>query len=304
MAVRRKTGPAPSTRDLDPWRRLLDGAPMAGALVHPSDGAILAANRSLRRRCGKICRSVADWPLEAKDRSRLLKALAGGRRRRLALIGQAGPDRPSELFLEPVRVGRRNAVLIWVQDGSADVLSISRTILDHLPIGVAFLKDRRFFWLNAAMARMFGYDETKLIGKTTQCFYPDAASYQALGREAYPLLEAGKVYVYERTMARKDGALLWCRITGRAIDPQDLAQGSIWIIEDISERHAALATLRDTRAQLESMLDKAPVPFVITSVATSAVRYGNPRAIAMYGGPFETIEGEPAADHYVDPLDR
>ncbi|MBI4969501.1 MAG: PAS domain S-box protein [Rhodospirillales bacterium] len=182
--------------------------------------------------------------------------------------------------------------------------SVNRTILEHLPIGVAYLKDRRFVWLNPAMATMFGHSGASLIGKTTQSLYPDRESYQAFGAQAYPLLAAGKVYVAERTMKRKDGTLIWCRITGRAIDPKRTDQGSTWIIEDISERHAALASLRDTRAQLESMLDKAPVPFVITSVATSAVRYGNPRAIAMYGGPFETIAGQPAVDHYVDPLDR
>jgi anti-anti-sigma regulatory factor len=37
-------------------------------------------------------------------------------------------------------------------------------------------------------------------------------------------------------MKRKDGTQFWCTFAGKAINPDDLSQGSIWMLEDISQR--------------------------------------------------------------------
>jgi signal transduction histidine kinase len=40
-------------------------------------------------------------------------------------------------------------------------------------------------------------------------------------------------------MKRKDGSRFWCEISGNAVDPADLARGSIWINVDVTERRRA-----------------------------------------------------------------
>ena len=54
-------------------------------------------------------------------------------------------------------------------------------------------------------------------------------------------------------MARRDGSLFWASIRARAIDPEEpISGGSIWIIDDISERRRAEQALAAARDQAEA----------------------------------------------------
>ncbi|MBF0559567.1 MAG: PAS domain S-box protein [Nitrospirae bacterium] len=117
-------------------------------------------------------------------------------------------------------------------------------ILENALVGIAFLKDRRFVWINSKMEQMFGYPMSEISGLTTEMFYPSHESYEQLGSEAYPVLAAGGTYYCERKMKRKDGSLFWCSISGKTIDPSVLSKGAIWVLEDITERKQAESELR------------------------------------------------------------
>ena len=69
--------------------------------------------------------------------------------------------------------------------------------------------------------------------------FDDHQSWEAFGAEAYPALAAGRTYVTERLMKRKDGSRFWCEVTGNAVDPGDLTRGAIWINVDVTERKRA-----------------------------------------------------------------
>ncbi len=55
-------------------------------------------------------------------------------------------------------------------------------------------------------------------------------------------------------LCKKDGSPIWCEVRSKAIDPQDLSRGSIWITMDISARKNAEAALVKAKDELEQMV--------------------------------------------------
>ena len=109
-------------------------------------------------------------------------------------------------------------------------------LLGNLWIGIAFTRERRFFLCNPKFADMFGYERDELIGKAGDIVYTSPESYAALGQIAVPVLAAGRQLDLEWEMRRKDGSTFLCRLIAKAIDPENTQQGTVWIVEDITER--------------------------------------------------------------------
>lgn len=108
-----------------------------------------------------------------------------------------------------------------------------QAILDTAQVGIAYLKERRVNWFSRCMEEMFGYTLDEVREQTTEVIYQSHEEYEQIGRESYPLFAQGQSYETERLMKRRNGQNFWAHLRGMAVDPQDMAQGSIWILLDI-----------------------------------------------------------------------
>src|SRR5690606_36100490 len=110
-------------------------------------------------------------------------------------------------------------------------------LLANASIGIAFTRERRFFLCNPKFAEMFGWAPEELIGQPGEVVYPSRESYAALGAIAVPTLGAGKQLDLEWELKRKDGSTFLGRMIAKAIDEKNPQQGgTVWIVEDITER--------------------------------------------------------------------
>ena len=55
---------------------------------------------------------------------------------------------------------------------------------------------------------------------------------------------------------RKDGRLIWCIVSGRLLDPREPAAGSIWVVQDITERRITENALRQANKRLEMRVEQ------------------------------------------------
>ena len=136
-------------------------------------------------------------------------------------------------------------------------------ILETAGVGIVFVKQRQVFRCNQRYAEIFGHALAQdMQGFSSVELYPDEAAFKQLGAEAYPVLATGQRYKTERLMKRQGGQLFWCSLTGRLINPLDASEGSIWIVDDISEQKMAEAELLSITTGQRLILDHAMVGIV------------------------------------------
>ncbi|GAA0787127.1 putative bifunctional diguanylate cyclase/phosphodiesterase [Marinobacterium sediminicola] len=124
-------------------------------------------------------------------------------------------------------------------------------ILDHAMVGIAFMRLRKITRSNQRMAEMLGYQLEELSGISTRAFYPCDESWEEAGQRHREVLGRGDMFSTEIQLVRKDGSLLWCDLRSKAINPDNLDEGSIWILMDISERKAHERALLRAHEALE-----------------------------------------------------
>ncbi len=148
-------------------------------------------------------------------------------------------------------------------------------VLDHAEVGIALTRDGRFELVSRHFCHIFRCDKPDAVGQSTRMIYPSDDAFAALVAQARPALSAQGVFDAELELVRRSGQVFWGRMRGRAVVAGDVAQGTIWTIEDVtaareqreqmaySASHDALTGLCN-RAAFERLLDSA------TATAASA----------------------------------
>lgn len=130
-------------------------------------------------------------------------------------------------------------------------------IFENATIGILFTHNRRLMQANRLCAEMFGYTLNEFVDQPALILYADQEAYSALGREAGPVLAAGRPFRTETQLKRKDGSLFWCRVSAKAVDPHHPRDGTLWMIEDIAEDRLMVEALERSTRELSAILDTA-----------------------------------------------
>ncbi len=182
------------------------------------------------------------------------------------------------------------------QDTLDDTLLELQAIIDNASVGMVFTRNRQIQRCNRRFEEIFGYGPGELDGQPGIAIYDSQQSYEALGREAGPLLAAGNSFQSELQYKRKDGSLIWCRIYAKAVDPANKERGTVWITEDVTDTHATREALHQLLREMEAIMANASVGILITK-DRKLVRY-NARFGEMFGYSGESGVGRPARELY------
>jgi PAS domain S-box-containing protein len=122
-----------------------------------------------------------------------------------------------------------------------------------------------------------------MVGQSTRMYYPTQEAYEALGKEAYPVLAKGLAFETELELRRKDGTPLWVRYNGRAVDPGDLRRGALWILTDHTAQRQVDEALRESEARFRHMFESHSAVMMLVDPAGGAIVDANPAAARFYG---------------------
>jgi diguanylate cyclase (GGDEF)-like protein/PAS domain S-box-containing protein len=174
-------------------------------------------------------------------------------------------------------------------------------VLANASIGIAFTRERKFFLCNPKFAEMFGWQPDELIGQPGEVVYASRESYEALGRIAVPVLSAGKQLDLDWEMRRKDGSTFLGRMIAKAISTSDPRQGTVWIVEDITDRKRADEEIRRLAAESKLILDNATSGILFAR--NRVIQRCNRRIEEMVGAAPGELDGQSSAELFADRKD-
>lgn len=133
------------------------------------------------------------------------------------------------------------------------------SIFNNSQVGIMFLKGgRTLFRGNQRLADMFGYpDPESMEGISMRDLHLDDRRFEEFGHEHYYQLTSGDHLQIEYEMRRRDGEAVWCSLSGRALNKNDLDQGVIWVIEDIGLFKKAQFRIESLLSRYELVLEGA-----------------------------------------------
>lgn len=225
--------------------------------IRRSDGSVfdsLVSFRPITRADGRKFAVVTFSDISESRRSKAeIEALNRDLEQRIA-------ERTAELTQKLAELTAADDALRHSEERLQVALAEKTAILEHSVVGIGLLRNRRLEWCNRMLEEhLFGYPRGSLTGKNTAMLYPSREDYERLGAEAYPLLAQGRIYETRARMKRSDGSLFWCLISGRAIQSDDPALGSIWVLMDITSRRKLEEDLRRTLSEREAILQSSVI---------------------------------------------
>jgi PAS domain S-box-containing protein len=163
-------------------------------------------------------------------------------------------------------------------------------IFESATSGIALVRDRAIQRCNRKLEEIFGYAPGEFLGKPTRIWYSSDEEFALGGGGVYEQLARGETHRREQRFVRKDGSVFWCRLTGRAVNPADVSQGSVWMLEDVSEERAAADALKQARDRIGAIFESASTG--IAMVQGSRIRLCNRKLEEIFGyapGEFQDV---------------
>lgn len=204
---------------------------------------------------GRTAEDIGIWQNPA-DRTALLEAIRRdgvASNLPIAFRRKDGSAISMLVSVAPFELDGENYLVIYARDVSESERTrlVHSAILENASIGITLTRDQQFVLANPRVEAMFGWPRGALVGQHGSVVWPSMADWQAVGRELGPRLAAGEQVESERTMRRRDGSTFLARLLAKAVDPAHPSRGgTIWIIEDITER-------RRVENQLAQAMDEA-----------------------------------------------
>lgn len=135
-----------------------------------------------------------------------------------------------------------------------NALREKQLLFDHAAIGIAFFRKGKITRCNPHLEQMLGYAPGELQNIDPTNFIPSPEAWEQLQHKSQSVLLNGLRFEAEVALQRKDGSLLECEMRCKLLDASDLSQGSVWIIEDITDRKLAQQHLAQVQNQLEQQV--------------------------------------------------
>jgi PAS domain S-box-containing protein len=295
-------------------RRILENSPV-GVSINSEDGAAMFANHQLSNLLGLpieeiLQKSTADFWKFPNERERFVEEIrrdGAVKDFQVEFLRSDGDSRTVLISANHMKEGDSSQMVSWVYDVTERqkaqedmrVASAEQTAMfEATTLGIAFIKDRVIVRSNHKLDVLFGTQEGAHIGQTTRSWYSSDAEYALGGGAVYVQLARGEMHQREQELVRSDGSRFWCQLSGAAIDPSDMSRGTVWMLEDVTERKTTQLLMAQQRAAMQNMMDHSPIG---TAFTTGGVfRYMNPE----FQSQFEAKVGDQAAKIYATVQDR
>jgi diguanylate cyclase len=114
-------------------------------------------------------------------------------------------------------------------------------VLDNASVGIVITRHGILEVVGRQACLMLGYTAGELQGRPARALYASDAEYERIGDRVQAEFAAHGAFDGDVCFMRKDGSPVWARVQGRGVQPDEMAGGTVWILEDITAAREAQA---------------------------------------------------------------
>lgn len=115
-----------------------------------------------------------------------------------------------------------------------------RSVMAAAPIGIAFSNHQKLQLVGREFAALLGHEaEGDLVGRPARDIFASEIDYERLSGQIGKAFGAGLPYFGEVQFVRRDGSVFWGRLQGRPVQAGSSEGGTIWLLEDVTQRREA-----------------------------------------------------------------
>ena len=103
------------------------------------------------------------------------------------------------------------------QSKLTELEALEASILESIPSAVIGLRDRRIFFANDGVEKVFGWKAKELIGQSTRVLYRSDDEFEVIAQLLYSTLERRRTFTVEYPCRRKEGTEIQCVISAARI---------------------------------------------------------------------------------------
>jgi PAS domain S-box-containing protein len=162
----------------------------------------------------------------------------------------------------PIRFREENAILGNSMDITAqkeaqskltELEALEASILESIPSAVIGLRDRRIFFANDGVEKVFGWKAKELIGQSTRVLYRSEDEFEVIAQLLYSTLERRRTFTVEYPCRRKEGTEIQCVISAARIGERLEQRGLVITYENITYRKQFEKELELSRGRLRDL---------------------------------------------------
>lgn len=169
-----------------------------------------------------------------------------------------------------------------LEDELKRMLSERETVLENSIVGMVFLNNQgRVQWVNTPLCQIFGVERDKVLGASLEPFYESREAYLESGAAVNQSVLRGEAFETELKMRRSDGSVFWVHFSGRAVDKDNLAHGTVWVVMDISARRQLEADLSKSEQHYRQLINNVTEGILV--VQDGRIVFANPRVQSLTG---------------------
>jgi len=130
-------------------------------------------------------------------------------------------------------------------------------IFENSQIGIMLLRgDHLLSRCNQRLADILGYESpAQMFGIDMRQLHLDEERFQAFSESHQDSLAHGIPFQVDYQLRRNNGSPVWCSLSGKALDTDDLSRGVIWVVDDLEPRKQTEVALQTSLSLLDSVLE-------------------------------------------------
>ena len=136
-------------------------------------------------------------------------------------------------------------------------------LIANAPVGIMFVCNDVIVRANQALAELCRFHNAQsMIGVKTSFLYQHLEDFEEFGKAVIPKLVADELVELEWRLHRVDREPFMARVAGRALSAETYHQGTVWMIEDITEQRRTLDALRDSESRLQRLMNSSLIGII------------------------------------------